>query len=51
MNIPELMVIRIAFNNFKNLGATELQLQNREFTYKMGKLKIHSKIKLKLIKN
>lgn len=36
MQLPELIKIRTVFNNFKNLGATELQLQNNEFMHKMG---------------
>lgn len=37
MHLPELGIIRTIFNNFKNLGATDLQLENKEFILKMGK--------------
>lgn len=43
MHLPELMTIKTVFNNFKNLEATELQLQNREIAIKMGKLKLQLK--------
>lgn len=36
MHLLEIVAIRTIFNNYKNLGAIELQLQNKKFIIKMG---------------
>lgn len=41
MQFPEITKIRTLFNNYKNLGASDLQSQNNEISFKIGK-KINS---------
>lgn len=37
MQFPEITKLRTLFNNFKNLGVSDLQSQNNDISFKIGK--------------